>query len=230
MIFTKESVADQIKNLLKKYKELKVIEFKEDYVKLQGVILVNRKALNFSVTKKYKVEITIPINSNDLPYIFEIGGAIDNRYHHVFMNGKLCLEGDTKIRMRFINGFDLIVWMDEFVEVYFFSYEYYKLYNEFPFGERSHGIEGILEVYQDIFKTDTISEAYNLMEYVNDKQYRGHLACPCGSGKIIRKCHGDILLQFYKDNRFLDILKKDFTIIKRTKVVNDEKRNSRETK
>ena len=84
----------------------------------------------------------------------------------------------------------VVSWMQEFVEPYFFSYEYYQRFGCFPFGERSHGIEGILQSFGDVFQeTDNIKVCKILMFIYSDR-YRDHLPCPCGSGKKYKNCCG----------------------------------------
>ena len=53
------------------------------------------------------------------PIIFDAGNAIDSNYSHQYKDGSLCLETDAAVRIRFIDGFDLVSWMQEFVEPYF---------------------------------------------------------------------------------------------------------------
>jgi hypothetical protein len=40
-----------------------------------------------------------------------------------------------------------------------------------------------------------------LLKIMADGSYRGHHPCPCGSGKILRKCHGPIMLRLLKIQR-----------------------------
>ncbi|MCW3491338.1 SEC-C domain-containing protein [Dethiobacter alkaliphilus] len=119
------------------------------------------------------------------------------------------METDSQIRIRFIDGFDLVEWMSEFVEIYYFSYEYYKRFGIFPFGERTHGSLGIVQTYQDFLKAKDEVEAYKLMHFIKNRVYRGHHLCPCGSEKMLRKCHGPAMLRFYKDARMKKIMTDD---------------------
>jgi hypothetical protein len=58
-----------------------------------------------------------------------------------------------------------------------------------PHGDRSHGAKGILEFYAEFLSTtDPMKVAKFLLDLVQGK-VRGHWACPCGGGQIIRKCH-----------------------------------------
>ena len=76
-------------------------------------------AKGYWLYKEYQVEIVIPLASDDLPNVKDAGNHIDKSYPHRYANGELCLETDTNIKIRFIDGFDLNAWMFEYVETYF---------------------------------------------------------------------------------------------------------------
>lgn len=52
---------------------------------------------------------------------------------------------------------------------------------------------GDLEYLKDLFCVDNWKQVYDLMMFIIQSTYRGHLLCPCRSGKRIRNCHGNIL-------------------------------------
>jgi len=215
MIFTNENIELQVEQVLLKYPNLKIIESNEKIIRLYGEILIHRVLHDFTLRRAYLVEVCIPLKDNKLPYVIDAGNVISPTYHHYYTNKQLCLETDSKIRIRFIDGFDLLIWMDEFVEPYFVSYEYYQLYGTFPNGERQHGILGIAETYQDIFHTKDLAETYTVMQYVGSNKYRGHLPCPCGSSLKLRECHGEHLFPYFTDMRLRDILLDDLKTIER---------------
>ena len=140
MIISKAVAVQQANSLLHlyNYRKLKICTMEETEIVLAGSILINRSAKGFQLCKEYSVKIVIPIESEKLPYVLDAGNHIDCNYPHRYLNGKLCLETDTSIRVRFVDGFSLEAWLEEFVEPYYFSYEFYQRYGEFPFGERGH--------------------------------------------------------------------------------------------
>lgn len=216
MILGLTEAGKQIQKLLTAYPNLCITESSPALIKINGSIYVFRTALNFTVQKTYPVEIDIPIGVDTLPSIRETGNLIDPSYPHRYKHdGGLCLETDTAIRLRFIDGLDLVAWMDEFVEPYFFSYEYYMRYSEFPFGERPHYLEGILHTYQEIFHANSIQETASLLVYTADNNYRGHMPCPCGSEKKLRSCHGLYLYPFMTDVRKKAIAISDISYLRK---------------
>ncbi len=206
MIFTVETVTPQIAQLLHEYPDLAVVKFDSQVVLLRGQILVFRAYNDFTLRKTYTIDVVIPIGSDGLPFVIDTDGQIEQDYHHYYPNGMLCLATDSQIRIYFIDGFNLVEWMSEFVEVYYFSYEYYKRFGIFPFGERAHGSWGIIQTYQDFLMAKDIVEAYKLMRFIKHQEYRGHHICPCGSEKKLRNCHGQAMLRFYKDARIRKVM------------------------
>ena len=111
-----ENATAQIDSLLEKYPELAVTETSSSQIRLRGSIHVYRHAAGFTVNHDYNIELLIPIGSDQLPSVYETGNNMDVKYQHRYRDGKLCLETDTAIRLRFYDGIVLLEWMDEFVE------------------------------------------------------------------------------------------------------------------
>lgn len=213
-MLSRHQAKEQIIDVLKKYPKMKLVEENDHYFKLSGLLAVNMRIDGFSLSKEYECSIYIPFNSNKLPYVKDDNNEILRTYPHIYSNGILCLETDTKIRLRFINGFNFLEWIEEYVELYFLSYEYYQTYGVYPFGERNHGWVGILETYMEVLDCNDMISTLYLMNYISKKKYRGHLLCPCKSGKKIRNCHGDKMINFYKDYKMKSIFRDDYIKIK----------------
>lgn len=230
MTFTTETITPQIAQLLNEYPDLIVVQSDSQVVRLHGHITVFRSCNDFTLRKTYALDVVIPIGSDRLPFVIDIDRQIRQDYqHYYYQNGMLCLETDSKIRIRFIDGFNLVEWMSEFVEIYYFSYEYYERYGSFPFGDRDHDIIGVIQTYQDLLIAKNEAEAYKLMKFIKDHEYRGHHTCPCGSGRSLRNCHGQAMLRFYKDARSKKIMIDDLNDIDR-KLAEENERYRRSAK
>lgn len=227
MIFALETARPQITQLLQEYPDLTVVHSDSQMVRIHGHILVFRIYNNFTLRKTFILDIIIPIGSDELPFIIDTDRQIKQDYHHYYPDGRLCLATDSQISIRFINGFDLIAWMSEFVEVYYFSYEYYERFGIFPLGERAHGSRGIIQTYQDFLMGKDVGETYKLMHFIKDQAYRGHHPCPCESGKLLRKCHGQAMLRFYNDARIKKIMTDDLDAFDKAVVEEDERERCR---
>ncbi len=214
MILSRNTILEQVDDLLQYQKDLTIESESERQITLKGNLHVNREAKDFVVNRIYLIEICIPIGADELPEIREVGAMVDKDYPHRYPDGKLCLDVDCIIKLRYLDNFSLISWVQEYVEPYFFSYEYFQRFGVFPFGERSHNLLGLLEAYQDLFKENDLTTVILLMNAVSFEEYRGHAPCPCGSNKKLRNCHGDRLFHFFVDTRKKEIVKRDFLMIK----------------
>lgn len=181
-----------VDKLLIEYPNLIIEESGRNHIPrcLQGTFVMNVSHNNIRFIKTYAVKIVL--HEDKIPSVKDIGHHIDVNYPHKYKNRELCLGTDTEIILTCTSNenFDLYLWFNKFVISYFYSYEYYNRMGEYPFGERSHGSNGILEFYMDIFNIKNHNQAYEFLKFINKQQiYRGHLLCPCGSGKRIRNCH-----------------------------------------
>jgi hypothetical protein len=155
---------------------------------------------------EYHVEIMLPPGYPDShPVVREIGGAIENSFH-VNPDGTLCLGAPFAVRKKFTDHPTLIGFVEECVVPFLYSYEHKKKYGKLPFGELSHGSQGILEHYLDLFEVKSCMAALGLVRVIADIDYRGHRECPCGSGQKLRNCHGKQLqeiMRYQSNNEFL---------------------------
>lgn len=201
----------QIDELLTVYTDLKECSSTHNKeIIISGNISINRIYKNFVVDKEYEIKICIPLKNDEMPVVWDIGDSINKSYVHKYSDGTLCLETDAYVAYCFYNGYSLLQWMKNIVEPYYYSYEYYSRFGEFPFGERGHGIIGVVETYQQLFNEQDLLKVCRLLSYVSHRKYRGHLLCPCGSGIITRKCHGKNIFPFICDNQLNDIAFRDY--------------------
>ena len=208
ILISKEDSNKQIASLLERYPDLIVTRQTENKVDIRGKIHINRNCDKISVCKEYGIEISIPLNSDRLPTVRETEHYIRD-YPHMYTNKTLCLATDTDLYLHFREGFDLVAWMENYVELYFVSYECYKRYGIFPFGERSHGSKGVLEFYCDYFKISNAKQAMSFLSYISATEYKGHHRCPCGSRKKLRNCHGDAIIRAKQDSYLCALVKRD---------------------
>lgn len=62
--------------------------------------------------------------------------------------------------------------------------------DDWPFSELPHGRPGIIQAYAhalSLAESEALVVAY--LDVLSHRHIKGHFACPCGSGKVIRKCH-----------------------------------------
>ena len=152
-----------------------------------------------TITESFDIELFIPeAYPSELPWVRETGTRIDCDYRHVFQNGRLCLAVPVEERRIFARQPSLLGFVNRLVVPYLYGYCYWKEFGQHPFGEQSHGAEGIADYYVERLELDNDLAALAVVASLLEHGYRGHHRCPCGSGKIVRKCHGAALRELHE--------------------------------
>jgi len=148
-----------------------------------------------------------------IPKVKELGHRVRSvSYEHINPDGTLCLEVDTKILIDLNKNPTLLYFSEEFIKTYFISFLFFKRHGKFPFGERSHGEDGYLEFYSELFSITNKEAARKLLSLLFNGGLKGHVLCSCDSGRRYRNCHREqinILMEspykdyYYKDYKLL---------------------------
>lgn len=169
---------------------------RDDSCVFNGEISLNHVFNDVRMTGKFNLEIIVP---GDFPLAFpkvmELSDNIDKDYPHRYTNGQFCLASDLELKMFFSQSEDICLFVEKYIIPYLYTYRYYKEYGVYPYGDRSHGVMGNIEYLKDLFVVENWDQVFNLIFFIIQSPYRGHLMCPCGSGNRIRNCHGSVLKQ-----------------------------------
>lgn len=195
-----EELAAQIAELQQVHRGLTEITEKEHEIVLSGPLPFEASAdRHISIADSFDIELLIPdVYPRRLPQVREAGGKIDSSYEHVYSDGTLCLAVPIEERQIFYQQPSLLSFVDKLVIPYFYGYCYWKECGEHPFGEHKHGAEGIVRYYIDELKLVDEVAALAVVCFLYEHGYRGHHACPCGSGLNVRKCHGPKLRELHQ--------------------------------
>lgn len=187
------SVNHDIEMVREKYPAFEISKRESDYI-FSGELILNHVFDDVRMTGKFNLEIVVP---GDFPLAFpkvkELSNCINKNYPHRYKDGQFCLASDLELKMFFSQDQDLCSFIEKYVIPYLYTYRFYEEYGVYPYGERSHGTMGDLEYLKDLFEVDDWGKVLDIMLFVVQSSYRGHLLCPCGNGKRIRNCHGEIL-------------------------------------
>jgi len=177
-----------------KYTDLTLAYEKEAPI-VRGDLKFTAEYESISLNDIYKIEIVIPVDyPNSPPLVKETGGKIPRDFHK-YPDGYLCLAAPLEVRQKFNQNKTLLGFIDSLLIPYLYSYSFLLKYNKLPYGELSHGFEGILESYKGIFGVSSEIDTMSLLKVLAEDNYRGHINCPCGSGERLRNCHGQVLLK-----------------------------------
>lgn len=162
---------------------------------LSGPLAFAASAEGFdTITDSFDIEITIRGDySARLPSVRETAGRIERTYEHIYANGSFCLAVPIEERRIFLTQPTLLGFVNNVVIPYLYSYCHWTGYGEYPFGDRLHGSEGVLQHYLEITGFKDEVRVLAALSFLFEHGYRGHHACPCGSGTRVRRCHGALL-------------------------------------
>ena len=162
---------DKVAQLCRVFEGMEIQEYSESTTSISGVLEIDSIIRDEHICESYLVKIDVP-NSypKELPVIKELSSKIDENYSHINFDSSLCLATEVDMHVQLARDYNLVDYVTKFVIPYFVSYEYYKKYETFPFGERSHGTLGILEFYEETFETDGLVEVQSLLAYTANKK------------------------------------------------------------
>ena len=110
---------------------------------------------------------------------------------HILKNGQACLGAAAEVRWKWFSAPNIASFLDVLVAPFLAWQVFFDAYGHPPpWGQRSHGKEGILEFYAEILglKVDVNIEGF--MRLLARKETPGgHESCPCESGRRLRNCH-----------------------------------------
>jgi len=140
----------------------------------------------------YEVEVVIKAGfPAEEPVVFETGGRIPREIdRHIFPETGTCCVGVWEEWLFGPNKLTVKFFLTVIMHDYFVSQTYFDFKGGWPFGERSHGIAGVIEGYADLLGVQiNVAIVSSHLRLLSQKQIKGHARCPCGSGERVRSCH-----------------------------------------
>lgn len=202
-----ELLRQQFEELQKQFSGLKLCEDSPGEWVIRGILHFTATYNEVTIEDGYSIRISIPEDYPDSPPdIQETGGRIPPDFHQ-HVDRRLCLTVPVEANRRFKSNPNLLTFVKTLVVDYLYGYSHLEKYGALPFGDFPHGGPGLQKFYSELFKTEDIRVILALLKIMADDSYRGHHACPCGSGEILRKCHGPILIDLMKNqtkDRFIN--------------------------
>ena len=146
-----------------------------------------------NISASYTLIVSFPSDyPKNLPIINETRNKIDPEFHTNY-DGTLCLGVVTEIMEIFNQKPTIENFIESILIPYLYAHASYKLYGIMPWGERSHGKQGIVEYYSELFNVNDTNLIIKFLQIFQNNDYRGHLPCPCGSGLKFKKCHSPLI-------------------------------------
>ena len=210
----KEGLAAQIAELQAVHDGLTEIEEREHEVAVSGALSFEATHDRLgTITDTFEIKLLVPEGYPDrLPRVRETRAKITGDYDHVYADGRLCLAVPVEERRIFGQQPSLLGFVNGLVVPYLYGYCHWERHGEHPFGEQKHGAKGIVQYYVERLHLKDDMAALAIVAFLFEHGYRGHHACPCRSGQIVRRCHGSALRELH-ENHTPETLRIDFAAV-----------------
>lgn len=171
---------------------------RNDTVFLSGSFLLSD---GHKIVDRFLIEVEFPPKyPKALPFVFEIGGRIPRiADRHMYSTGEACLYLPLEIAEIFPEGSSLLDFLSGPVRSFFVSQSYFELTGKWPFGEWPHGADAVVDYYSPILGIKDKIVVSRFFQIIGKKEIKGHWLCPCGSGKLLRHCHIDVVTKLHRD-------------------------------
>jgi hypothetical protein len=167
---------------------------------VQGLLVFSAEYTGERIDDQYSIRILLPASYPDwVPSAFETAGRIPKNFHKL-SDGSLCLGEPLAVVRKFLEEPTLLGYVNNCLIPYLYSFSYMCIYEHLPFGELAHGTIGLIKHYLEFFRLKNERSLIGLIAILAHDNYRGHVLCPCGSGKRLRSCHGTQLRAIMKQN------------------------------
>ncbi len=144
---------------------------------------------------RFQIEVVLPSDFPDsTPVVRETGGRIPwHEDRHVNpQNGEACPIVPEEWLLRPDHG-SILAFLDGPVRNFFLGQILVDAGQPWPFGERKHGRDGLLEAYAEMVGTSDINAVVRYLDCLSKETLKGHWSCPCGSNRRVRDCHREEL-------------------------------------
>lgn len=149
---------------------------------------------------RFEIELIIPDRFPHVqPELFEIGGRIPWKLcRHINGDGSCCVAVWEHWLIK-ADDISIAGYLNGSVNGFFLGQYYYENNGEWPFGEFSHGREGLIEAYSDLLGMPPREQnIVNCLQTLAQGWPKGHRLCPCGSNEKLSNCHHKLVMKLHK--------------------------------
>lgn len=181
--------------LAQKYPDLCLV-LENNLVHLKGGFSIVHEGVELD---RFQVDIMVPADFPDhIPVVWELGGRVPRTADwHTYISGSLCVIVPEEWLINPVAG-SVMAFLDGPLRNYFIAHALAEAGSGRPMGERAHGGPGLIEAYGEMVGKKEPGVIQRYLICLAKEQVRGHLDCPCGSGKRLRNCHMQDLLALHE--------------------------------
>jgi len=188
----KPELLTRVQQEIKTYPTLRVV-VENNKIFIRGKLQILSPAKT-RVIDDFSIEIEFPNNfPMSIPIVRETGGRIPPTLDRHNPRGVVCLFVPEDGENYYQGDGSIINFIENCVTPFFIGQSYYQEKGEWLFGERPHGIPGVIDYYREKFGDKA---ATTFEQYLWKREIKGHWLCYCGSGKRMRKCHMRYLIYY----------------------------------
>jgi hypothetical protein len=144
------------------------------------------------VLDRFLIELTIPKDFPDsIPTIRETAGRIPRTLdRHMNAKGEACPLVPEEWLLLPRQERNIISFLEGPVRNFFLFQALKERGQSWPWGERPHGRAGLLQSYSEMLGVnEDLVPGY--LYCLSRRELKGHLDCPCGIGRKLRRCHSE---------------------------------------
>lgn len=187
----------EIEEIIKKEYPTLEVTTDADVVCIKGVLQITDTEKS-TLIDRYSIEIEFPDDfPKSIPFVKEVGDRIPKTIdRHFNPNHTACLFIPEERDKYYPEGASIRDFIEKCVKPFFINQSYYEEKETWLSGERPHGLDGVINYYQESYGENSKDVIKQFMEYLAKKEIKGHWLCYCGSGDKLRKCHMKYLIYY----------------------------------
>lgn len=140
----------------------------------------------------YAIEIVYKgVDPTAEPQVWEIGGAIERiKDNHINDRDGACCTGVYDEWRALTGDTSFAGFLQGPLRNFFLSQSIYRRTGRWVFGERAHGVDGMIEAYGALVEDPThdAERVGRTLSFLALGRAKGHWRCPCGTNLPVRSC------------------------------------------
>lgn len=150
-----------------------------------------------------------PESARHPPAVWETGGRIprvrDPHHVNVDADGSLCVLLPDAYWFHHPEGLSLAEFLQGPLRDHLAGQAVVLQGRPWPSGEWAHFTEGAIDFYREVLATGDDRVLHDLLASELTQRSKRRMRCQCGSGKLRRHCHGEVLRRLRKGPNFLTV-------------------------
>ena len=198
-----QNLHDEVKRVICFDQPKLKVQTKDDSVFINGTYHLIARSPDLKAAGKiasYEISITLSdFPCRKEPIVKELGGKIPNNSdYHINKDGSCCIcvweawvaSVDKPTLQKYFSGPLYNFFLNQFQK---------EKTGNWPLGEEEHGFNGLLTAFSEVLDCpNNKRDIQCLLRVLSQDWPKGHWACPCKSGKIIRKCCKNSLQELHE--------------------------------